>query len=560
MKSFNLYKFICQIRNEDFQLQCNEKNQIDIAVANNALTKVLKQSSWMLIHGQKEYLLLNEYPGDYIINNFKKEWNYLAAKTRPDGDGKQPWSKIGLTALQFLAWYGRLDVQEKYPYPISTLEFKDWFWKHGISELNLYRNLGPEEYAEVQLSPPKIKRDELDLPIEIFRPGFKKQKKSGKSFKAGVEEYVFGVNIIGYAYAEIGIGEDLRMLAKSLSHAKIPFKVIDFDPGKFVAQRKRNFGKTWNESKSKKFDINIFCLTAEETGRYFIKHGGVSMMRQYNIGYWPWELAKWPKKMAGLLNIVDEIWASSLHTYNSIPKYNSLQLFHMPLPVEVDNKKINDKEFVRKRFNLPPSGFIFYFAFDLNSYVDRKNPGACFDAFQKAFPAEEKSTVEVYLLIKIHGPKKFLNHPALINLFNSNDKRIFILYETLNRDDLTSLYSCCDCLVSLHRAEGYGRAIAEAILLGQHVITTGYSGNLDFCLDGNVDLVSYILKKIKRGQYPHHHNQSWAEPNIDDAAKLMKKFCFEKKQSERKRVRLDLSPKTLAQQYQKRLIAIYDQF
>ena len=95
---------------------------------------------------------------------------------------------------------------------------------------------------------------------------------------------------------------------------------------------------------------------------------------------------------------------------------------------------------------------------------------------------------------------------------------------TLSRPDLLALYQCCDCFLSLHRAEGFGRGIAEAMQLGLHVITTGYSGNMDFCDEPYADLVEYTLVKIKKGQYPFGVRQVWANANISHAANLMRAF------------------------------------
>lgn len=90
------------------------------------------------------------------------------------------------------------------------------------------------------------------------------------------------------------------------------------------------------------------------------------------------------------------------------------------------------------------------------------------------------------------------------------------------------MYQACDCFVSLHRAEGFGRGIAEALQLGLHVITTGYSGNVDFCrlpqFAQQVDLVRYRLVKVKDGQYPYAQGQVWANADVRHAASLMRAF------------------------------------
>ena len=140
---------------------------------------------------------------------------------------------------------------------------------------------------------------------------------------------------------------------------------------------------------------------------------------------------------------------------------------------------------------------------------------------------ELKALVAIYqvgLVIKAHKPKR--RHIAWEKLkrLATRDGRIHIIETTLSRPDLLALYQCCDSFLSLHRAEGFGRGIAEAMQLGLHVITTGYSGNLDFCYPPFVDLVNYKLVKVKRGQYPFASHQVWAEVNVQHAAELMRSF------------------------------------
>jgi glycosyltransferase involved in cell wall biosynthesis len=106
----------------------------------------------------------------------------------------------------------------------------------------------------------------------------------------------------------------------------------------------------------------------------------------------------------------------------------------------------------------------------------------------------------------------------------SGDPRIHIIEENMRRPRVMALYKACDCFVSLHRAEGFGRGIAEAILLGKQVIATGYSGNMDFCKESRVALVRYKMRPLKRGEYYWGDGQVWAEPDVDHAAELMREI------------------------------------
>ena len=93
---------------------------------------------------------------------------------------------------------------------------------------------------------------------------------------------------------------------------------------------------------------------------------------------------------------------------------------------------------------------------------------------------------------------------------------------------MKNLVRCCDCFVSLHRSEGFGRGMAEAMYLGKPVIGTGYSGNLDFMNEENACLVRYKLKDVEEGQYPYGEGQVWAEPDMDHAMYLMQKLLADR--------------------------------
>jgi hypothetical protein len=95
----------------------------------------------------------------------------------------------------------------------------------------------------------------------------------------------------------------------------------------------------------------------------------------------------------------------------------------------------------------------------------------------------------------------------------------------------------CDCYVSLHRAEGFGLTLAEAMSLGRPVIATGYSGNLDFMTDRNSYLVAHEMAPVGPGSAPYPPEAEWAEPDIEHAARLMREV-FENQDAARQRGRL----------------------
>lgn len=138
-----------------------------------------------------------------------------------------------------------------------------------------------------------------------------------------------------------------------------------------------------------------------------------------------------------------------------------------------------------------------------------------------------------------------------VKRMTASDPRIHIIEESMRRPRVMALYKACECFVSLHRAEGFGRGIAEAILLGNQVITTGFSGNMDFCTEPRVALVRHKLRALDRGEYYWGDGQVWAEPDIVHAAELMRDI------KERPRdvsdPMHDFSPEAVGRIYAKRL-------
>ena len=453
--------------------------------------------AWLITAGKKEYQAVSE---DIRFIQSLLTHHDRAAK--------------GLTRLQQLTLIARPDVQEAFPMPGGLQAFKDWFYTHGLEEHDYWDFLTLEEKVYV-LGLPEPWATRLRTvthraqPLALSKVPFKKRG--------------FGANLIGYAFGRLGIGEDLRMAGKALLQAQVPMTMLDFPPGDNVDTNERSMAR--HVSDTGEFAFNIFCLTAEETGRFYAERGQSQFLGRYNIGYWPWELGAWPKEWEMMLELVDEVWVSTQHTYDALKPVCKKPLQLMPMAVELGPvKKFRSRNKARESFKLNTSAKLFCFAFDLNSYIERKNPMACMEAFLKAFPKADYKAAQVGLVVKVQKPRAYNEAWSALKKIARSDRRIRIIEQTLDRPALLALYGACDCYVSLHRAEGFGRGMAEALQLGLHVICTGYSGNVDFCQPPYADLVKYRLVRVKKGQYPRASGQVWAEPNVRHAAQLMREF------------------------------------
>jgi glycosyltransferase involved in cell wall biosynthesis len=174
----------------------------------------------------------------------------------------------------------------------------------------------------------------------------------------------------------------------------------------------------------------------------------------------------------------------------------------------------------RRDFGIPESAFAFLFLFDLRSYSSRKNPEAAVEAFRRLVEARPAS--HAVLVLKVAGaqtnPKEM---DRLRELLSPLGSRVVLMTREATDSETKNLIRCCDVFVSLHRSEGYGRGLAEAMAFGRPVIGTAYSGNLEFMTSKNSCLVGYDLVPVAQDAYPFWAGQVWADAHVDEAADWM---------------------------------------
>jgi glycosyltransferase involved in cell wall biosynthesis len=329
-------------------------------------------------------------------------------------------------------------------------------------------------------------------------------------------EKPFGLNIYGFAYGELGIGEDLRMAVDCCEAAGIPYHVINVDAGNTRQADLHLKGRVNDSAKLPPYNTNLFCLPAFDTvSRIFMQKGATVFDSYRNIGWWPWELAVFPKAWRPYaFELVDEVWASSTFLEDMYKKSTDKPVKVMPLAVSVERMK----PYPRKHYGLPENKFLYLYIFDFNSSIARKNPLAAVKAFKSAFKSSDK-TVGLVLKTMNTDPNNVL-WKSFVNECQT-DKRIQLITETLDRTEVLGLINICDAYLSLHRAEGYGRTLAEAMLLGKPVIATNYSGNVDFMRYGSFP-VDFQLIAVEENDYQWvdlNDECFWADAQSQHAAK-----------------------------------------
>ncbi len=325
---------------------------------------------------------------------------------------------------------------------------------------------------------------------------------------------MIGVNVIGPVFGEFGIGEDIRALVKALLSLDISVNIFEYPKRGNFHNSSYAFESLCSDKLVHK--VSIFCLPLFEIFRLFSEFGPEPFEGKYNIGYSPWELENWPKQFSFMANYLDEIWASSHHTLKAYQKNLSLPVYPVPLIVELSefdsSKQSNQNE------NLDESLFKFLYVFDSNSTFARKNPHDAIKAFNLAFEGDMK----VRLILKTMN---YQFEDKALNKYMQNPSNIHLINDCFSRSELFDLYRACDAYISLHKAEGFGQTIAEAMLLKKPVIVSNYSGNVDFCSNETAFLVEGKLEQLDAYDYPFWFSNRWFSPNIESAAEQMLK-CF----------------------------------
>lgn len=317
-----------------------------------------------------------------------------------------------------------------------------------------------------------------------------------------------GVNIVGFGNNVMGIGEDVRALAATLNRVGVHHAVIN-------THLSEAFGTTVQaaqatpQSDRPLFPVTVFALPPFETARLFVEQGAQLFHRRYNIGYWPWELTTLPELARGAFDLVDEIWASSaflVDVYSSLTRKPVVLIppyLNIPEPAPFD----------LTRYGVAPGDFVCLTMFDFNSFVARKNPQGAIAAFRSAF-----TDGAAKLVLKTINAHARPDETRALEALCAGDSRCIVIHDTLSRRETVGLIAQVDCLLSLHRAEGFGRIIAEAMALGTSVVATDWSGSASFLDRTRGYPVLCTLRDVAAGEYIYHHGSRWAEPSIADAA------------------------------------------
>lgn len=327
-----------------------------------------------------------------------------------------------------------------------------------------------------------------------------------------------GINLIGYSRSETGMGESCRLAARAIESVGLPFGVLSVD-----VDRLANVDISWahKELLSPKYGTNVFHINAAGMPDVAQRFGESLFKDRFNIGYWHWELPEFPDEYLSGLERLDEIWVPTRFVRDAVAAKTGKPTIVIPHGVHVE---AIPEHLDRAWFDLPADRFLFLCMYDSYSVRERKNPMGVIEAFRRLTASNGLSAE---LVVKINHPNE--GETASLRERLHDIPNVRVIDRVLGRTEAKALIRSADCLVSLHRSEGFGLPLAEAMFLGKPVIGTNWSGNADFMNPGNAGAVDYRLVRLGQDYGPYRAHQYWAEPDLDHAVQLMRRMASDRR-------------------------------
>lgn len=361
-----------------------------------------------------------------------------------------------------------------------------------------------------------------------------------------------GFNLVGYLAAELGVGEAARSMAQAAHAAGIPYSIEDVG---YQSTNRQSDRSAWSAAVEQDFDIQVVYVNADQTPRTLAHLATLNKRASaYRIGYWHWEQPRLPDAYLGSFEGLDEVWVPTAFVHAAVAAISPLPVFKVPHAISF----AVDKSYSRESFGIPTHQFAVLVMYDFQSYRYRKNPEAAIAAFKLA--AGHRN--DACLIIKTINAELFNDDYAALKESVASLPSVRLISEFYSREQLYALEANCDCMISLHRAEGFGLGPAEMMYLGKPVIATGWSGNMEFMTPMNSLPVNYELRPLEKPVGVYEAGLDWAEPDIEHAASCLTKLlddpghCRDIGLRAQHTMQTRFSPKVIGQQYKERFTLI----
>lgn len=322
-----------------------------------------------------------------------------------------------------------------------------------------------------------------------------------------------GLAVYGFLHTETGIGQAGRALSTAFATTGMALSNHALKPPGF--DNTVDFPVAANLVND--VDHALLAINADNVRHLAAYMDPALVTANRRIGLFFWELPVFPGIWSSAIDTLDEVWVSTEFVKESLVSATTKPVRVVPLPVPLNDL---DREQARMQLGLPAERPIYLVTFDFNSYPQRKNPIASVRAFIDAFPKGSDSSP--LLVVKCHGLQNRIGHePALLNAVAGHN-HIQLIDRVMSKPEMLQLQAACDVHVSLHRSEGFGLNLAEAMAAGKLAVATNFSGNVDFMTPANSLLIDYKMQRVKDGDYVFCSGQWWAHPDHDHAVAALR--------------------------------------
>ena len=320
------------------------------------------------------------------------------------------------------------------------------------------------------------------------------------------------VVLAGHPFATTGMGQQFRSHLAACRAVGIDARLFDIFGN--VAREDAELRETLGALEVDRLGegVRVFHINGDEVEPTLerLYERGEAFKGGVNVIVPAWELPRYPADWARQLKRFDEVWALSRMIASALASAG-VPSHLVSQPVEGEPGPVLPRRF----FGIRESATVFLSFCDMSSHRARKNPDAVIELARRLRASHPDADVQFVLKVKnAEGDAEDFLGPL-----RSTHPDMLFIGGRMSAVETRSLIAASDCVVSLHRAEGFGRTTAEAMHLGRVALATGWSGNLDYMSPSDALLVDARLVAIGPGAYPHGDGQAWAEPDIAHAAR-----------------------------------------
>ncbi len=325
------------------------------------------------------------------------------------------------------------------------------------------------------------------------------------------------VNLWGHLSGSFGLGEGARCTARALEAAGLQVRWCDLPLSSHPGDHPLPPDGPGGPALIDLIHTNPNVLRSSDSlGRR------LQLQAPLRIGFWAWELEQFPTGWDWAFAGLDQLWCPSAFTAAALGLRSPVPVTALPHLIDWSRA---DRLARQRAWRPRPAVFTVFYAFDGWSTEGRKNPFAAIDAFQMAFPRDGEGAPAAQLWLKLSSAGQFPDLAARLRARAIADPRIELIERHLSAEAFDGLYRGADVLLSLHRSEGFGLTLAEAMAAGLPVVATGYSGNLEFMDSDSALLVPGTPVTIQHSQGDYRRGCRWVDPCVATAAGHLRRLA-----------------------------------